>query len=259
MKAIVAVVSAVLWASAAHAETLPALGTTYTQEFNTLVFSAPSSFLPVEWMFTETGTSANATYVPSTGSLATGNTYSFGGNNAGDRALGMVRADDLVSTIGTFFVNGTGQTVTRLDVSYIGEQWRLGATGREDRIDFAFSTDAAGLTTGTWTDVDTLDFSTVSTGSVGFKDGNSSQNRRAVADAITGLSIAPGATFWIRWTDFDADGADDGLAVDGFRLTPSAPAPVPAATAVPLPGAAWGGMVLGGMFALARRSRGPGG
>ena len=33
--------------------------------------------------------------------------------------------------------------------------------------------------------------------------------------SITGLSIPNGASFWIRWTDFDiAPGADDGLAVD---------------------------------------------
>ena len=33
---------------------------------------------------------------------------------------------------------------------------------------------------------------------------------------ISGLSIPNGATFFIRWTDFDASGADDGLAVDDF-------------------------------------------
>lgn len=31
--------------------------------------------------------------------------------------------------------------------------------------------------------------------------------------------IAAGATFWIRWTDFNAAGADDGLAIDNFSLT----------------------------------------
>ena len=33
-------------------------------------------------------------------------------------------------------------------------------------------------------------------------------------------SIANGATVWIRWTDVDVTGADDGLAVDDFSLTP---------------------------------------
>lgn len=31
--------------------------------------------------------------------------------------------------------------------------------------------------------------------------------------------IAAGATFWIRWTDFNAAGAGDGLAIDNFSLT----------------------------------------
>ena len=40
------------------------------------------------------------------------------------------------------------------------------------------------------------------------------------------MSIPNGATFWIRWTDTDATGADDGLAVDDFSLTPNAVPPV---------------------------------
>jgi len=28
------------------------------------------------------------------------------------------------------------------------------------------------------------------------------------------------ATLWIRWTDSDASGPDDGLAIDDFALTP---------------------------------------
>ena len=40
----------------------------------------------------------------------------------------------------------------------------------------------------------------------------------AVRATITGLTIQSGATFWIRWTDFNATGADDGLVVDDFSL-----------------------------------------
>ncbi len=54
-----------------------------------------------------------------------------------------------------------------------------------------------------------------------------------MTSTITGLSIPNGATFWIRWLDFNASGADDGLAVDDFSLTPiggSAPPPTPGIT-----------------------------
>ena len=49
--------------------------------------------------------------------------------------------------------------MTSLAIAYTGEQWRLGATGRTDRIDFQYSLDATSLATGTWADVDNLNFS----------------------------------------------------------------------------------------------------
>ncbi|NLE61235.1 MAG: ExeM/NucH family extracellular endonuclease, partial [Planctomycetes bacterium] len=108
---------------------------------------------------------------------------------------------------------------------YTGEQWRLGqnTTGRAaDRLDFQFSTNATSLTNGTWVDNDSLDFSSpVVAGTVGALNGNMAPNRNALSFTITGLSIANGATFWIRWADTDLiPGADDGLSVDDFSLTP---------------------------------------
>ena len=83
-------------------------------------------------------------------------------------------------------------------------------------MDFEYSVDATDLTTGTWIDVDALDFITPDTGTVGAKNGNAAGERTAIGSTITGLSIASGACVWIRWFDFDATGADDGLAVDDF-------------------------------------------
>ena len=79
---------------------------------------------------------------------------------------------------------------------------------------------AGGLTTvGGWTGVTALNFVTPVTAIAGAKDGNALANRTALNSTIP-LSIASGATVWIRWTDVDAPGADDGLAVDDFSLTP---------------------------------------
>jgi hypothetical protein len=50
-------------------------------------------------------------------------------------------------------------------------------------------------------------------------------NRTTISATITGLSIANGATFFIRWTDTDASGSDDGLAIDDFSLTATAAVP----------------------------------
>ncbi len=76
--------------------------------------------------------------------------------------------------------------------------------------------------TGTWTNVAALNFVTPDTATTGAKNGNAAADRTALSSTISALSIANGATFWIRWTDIDATGADDGLAVDDFSLTPNA-------------------------------------
>ncbi len=188
-----------------------ALNTAYTENFDTLAQTGVSSTTP---------TAANTTYTAGTGSSTTGDTYSFGSVAAPtDRALGGLRTGSLAPTIGAFYKNNTGSTVNALQISYTGEEWRLGNAARTDRLDFQYSTDATSLTTGTWTDVDALDFTTPDTATTGLKDGNSAGDRTAITSTITGISIASGATFWIRWTDLDASGSDDGLAVDDFSLT----------------------------------------
>lgn len=196
-------------------------GTPYTQDFDSLASSGSAeTTLPAGWAFLETGSNANATYAAGTGSSNSGNTYSFGAAGSGERAFGMLLSGSLTPSIGASFTNDTGATITTLTIGYTGEQWRLGATGRgADRIDFQYSVDAGSLSTGSWTDADALDFSSPFTaGPTGALDGNAAAQRAAIGSTITGLSIAPGATFWIRWTDFNASGSDDGLAIDGFSL-----------------------------------------
>jgi hypothetical protein len=116
--------------------------------------------------------------------------------------------------------NNSGSAITGFTISYIGEQWRLGATFREDRMDFQFSTDATGLAAGTWTDVNALDFvAPIISPPTGPLDGNASPNRVSINGTIGGISVANGSTIWFRWTDFNAAGSDDGLAIDDFSLT----------------------------------------
>jgi predicted extracellular nuclease len=213
---------------------LTSAGTPYTQTFDTLASTGTSFLLPTGWFFAEAGANANALYSAGTGSSNAGDTYSFGAAGSPERAFGGVQSGSLIPTIGAWFVNDTGITLTRLGIAYTGEQWRLGATGRADRLDFQYSLDASSLTTGTWTDVDTLDFSSpVTGGTAGALDGNADTNRAAVRDTIVGLSIPPGATFWIRWNDFNASGADDGLSVDDFSIVPNPAAPSGTALATP--------------------------
>ena len=211
------------------------LNTAYSENFDSLAQSGVSSTTPPAWTRAESGTGANFTYTANNGGSATGDTYSYGTTGSSDRALGGLRTGTLVPTIGAFYRNDTGSTINTLQIAYTGEQWRLGTASRTDRLDFQYSTNATSLTTGTWTDVDTLDFTTPNTTTTGAKDGNDAANRTAISSTITGLSIAPGATFWIRWNDFDASGADDGLAVDNFSLTAGINAPTLSINDVSLP------------------------
>jgi predicted extracellular nuclease len=214
---------------------LTALGSAYTQDFNTLANTGTTNNITINgWYLNETGTAArnNGQYAFSTGSDTSGDVYSFGATSNTERAYGTLFSGTLTPTLGAQFTNNTGSTLTSLDVSYIGEMWRLGqnTAGRvADRLDFQLSTNATSLTTGTWTDYNSLDFSSpVLTGTVGALNGNSSPNQSSLSFSITGLSIPNGASFWIRWNDFDiAPGADDGLAVDNFSITPNSVVPPP--------------------------------
>jgi predicted extracellular nuclease len=211
---------------AAGTISLTALDVAYTQDFDTLASSGTSSTVPLGWDFSEAGTNANTSYTAGTGSSATGDTYSFGLSLAADRAFGGLLSGSLTPIVGASFTNDTGSTIGSAAITYNGEQWRLGAVAREDRLDFQYSTDATSLTTGTWTNLDTLDFVAPTTaGTLGAIDGNAAANRTAKSASIGGLSLASGSTIWVRWTDFNPAGSDDGLAIDDFTLTPAAAPP----------------------------------
>jgi uncharacterized protein len=220
---------ALVSAASITARSIPALDTPLTENFDTLATTGTSSTLPDGWELAESGTNANTTYTAGTGSSNSGDTYSFGAAASTERAFGGLQSGSLIPTIGASFTNNTGATITSLDIAYTGEQWRLGALGRVDRIDFQYSTNATSLTTGTWTDVDALDFTApTTTGTTNTAlDGNLAANRTAKSATIPALNIANGATFYIRWTDLNASGTDDGLAVDDFSLTAHAGATQP--------------------------------
>lgn len=224
--------------------------TPYTQNFNTLITSGTSSTLPTGWRLLETGTNANTTLAADAGSSSTGNTYSYGTGTNTDRAFGALLSGSLVPTLGVQITNNTGATITSLNVSYTGEQWRLGTAGRTDQLDFQYSLNATSLSTGTWTDVNALDFVTPVTTTTGAKDGNAAANRTAKSTVITGLNIANGTTFWIRWTDFDASGADDGLAIDDFSIQLNGADVTPPTTATVTPANGATGVIISGNLVI---------
>ncbi|HST52445.1 MAG TPA: Calx-beta domain-containing protein [Pyrinomonadaceae bacterium] len=214
---------------------LNTLGAAATENFDTLSNTAGSTTntaLPTGWYITEGGGGArdNEQYAVDTGGSTTGDTYSYGAAGSTERALGELRSGTLIPLFGAKFTNNTGATITSLNISYNGEQWRFGGVHSTvaDRLDFQYSTNATDLSTGTYLDADALDFNPpVTAGTAGALNGNAAADRTAISSSITGLSIPAGATFFIRFNDVDATGADDGLAVDDFSITPQGASATP--------------------------------
>ena len=162
----------VLCAGAAQAQNVSLTGGTYSQNFDTLSNTAGSTTntaLPTGWQLTESGGGArdNEQYAVDTGGSNTGDTYSYGSAGSTERAFGSLRSGTLISIFGACFTNNTGGTISSLAIGYTGEEWRLGTAARADSLGFEYSLNATSLTTGAWTSVATLNFSTPNTATTG--------------------------------------------------------------------------------------------
>src|SRR5262245_39090412 len=125
---------------AVPAVSLTTPGAPSVQNFDTLPASGSATWtndstLP-GWFHARTGT--GTALVASDGSSNAGNFYSYGTGTATDRALGSLGN----AAIGNLFwgvrlENNTGATITSLDVSYTGEQWRNSAAAAQT-ISFSY-------------------------------------------------------------------------------------------------------------------------
>ncbi|RPJ17006.1 MAG: hypothetical protein EHM33_33355, partial [Chloroflexi bacterium] len=224
-------------ALAAGPVSLTTLGTAYTQNFDSLPSSGSATWTNDStipgWFHARTGT--GTTIVANNGSSTAGALYSYGTGTDTDRALGSIGSGNAAA--GNFFwgvrlVNETGSTITSLDVSYTGEQWRNSAALAQT-VAFSYLVGSptvsgslaefqtAGIT------VAALDFtSPITGGTAGALDGNVAANRATLTFSITGLSIPNGTEIMLRWSDPDHGGSDHGLAMDDFSVTPNGAADV---------------------------------
>src|SRR5215475_6069407 len=230
---------------------ITALGTPLTGNFDSLA----STGTGIVW--TDNSTipgwySTRATYNSGTGSSNAGALYSFGlaGTNPDtDRALGSVAS----GSTGTVFqaarlTNNTGGTITSLDISYVGEQWRNGGNDAAHVLTFQYQVADAGVITGAntptsgWTTFSPLSFTSPVTGTTAAAlDGNATGNRTAMSATLT-VTVNNGQEIWLRWQDPDDTGNDHGLAIDDFSVTasgiPPTPTPNPTPTPIPTPSVA---------------------
>lgn len=166
-------------------------------------------------------------YVASTGSSTTEGLHSFGSSGSTDRAFGALSDGVDLIHYGVKIWNHTGSTLTSVRLRYDGEQWRRGHSNPPavDKLDFSWAIDGSGslqttfLYTGTFTDLDALDFVAPATGSAGARNGNDPLYRQSF-DATIPLVWEPNHALWFRWTDRNIGGSigDDGLAIDNLVM-----------------------------------------
>jgi predicted extracellular nuclease len=205
------------------------LSSSYSQNFDSLLNTGTAN----SWVNDSTISgwySNRTTYLAGTGSSNTGGLYSFGASSSSDRALGSLASGGTGNIFaGARFVNDTGSTISALNISYIGEQWRAGGpttptnTTVPNTLDFQYKIGAISITETGWIDFNALDFtSPISPGTAGALDGNAAANRVVLSSSLSGLSLLPGQEIWLRWQDINDAGNDHGLAIDDFSITAAA-------------------------------------
>ena len=220
-----------LFCLTALSQTTPALitavNTPFTQNFDSLASTGTLDSLRtlIGWRFTEAGTGANGSYSINDGVSNTGNSYSYGTVNAVDRAMGTLASNAVQSSICAFYINQTGNTVTAVRLQFNMEQWRSGGRTTIDSSEFFYGINNGGFlpANGLWTKRSSLNLVSKIVGSpaptAGARNGNDTANRWSYDVTISGISLNTGDTLYLRWTDLNVTGNDDGLSIDDFTIT----------------------------------------
>jgi hypothetical protein len=167
------------------------------------------------------------------GDQTTGGQISFGLPNSSNRALGLLATSSTSGTaFGARFVNGTGITLTRMNVQFTGEVWRQSNVPKT--LQFFYYIDPTGVggfpaaTTALMPALN-VNIPTVPSDVGGVAvDGTLPQNqtnRSVLNQTIT--NWPPGAALWLVWQMIDSSGKAQGLGIDNLSFSASAPIPAP--------------------------------
>lgn len=208
-----------LWSNNLQGQvTFTAGSLSYNENFNGLANTGTAN----AWTDNSTITgwySTQTDYDAGTGSSNSGAQYSFGSTSAADRALGSVASGSTGTIIyGVRFVNSTGDDITSLSISFTGEQWRRTNSG--NTLSFSYQVGATAINSGTWISDTNFDFTGPQTGGTTALDGNLGANQTAVSGTLNTL-VTNGTEIWIRWSDPNDSGSDQGLSIDDLTVTAS--------------------------------------
>lgn len=204
----------------------------YTQDFNTLANTGSvnpwvNNSTIANWFSQRTTPGTN--YNIGTGSLTTGDMYSFGASGSTERALGCLGSQN-TQTGGSFahgilLQNAGSSTVGSFNVSYALEQWRNGGSNTAQSVTVWYKVSSSAIssvtptvTTG-WTQVTALTgTSSQTSATAGALDGNAAANR-AVITGVVPTTVPAGSYVMIKWEDPDHAGNDDGFGLDDFSVS----------------------------------------
>ena len=147
--------------------------------------------------------------------------FSFGAAGSPDRSLGSRATASFVGNdpirYGVRLINNSGATQTRFSILLTGEQWFQSSAATAHSLNVDYQIGALGLNAAGWTSLPALAFASPGNAATAATlDGNAAANRAAKVTTVSGINWQPGQHLWIRISDANDSGEEQGLAMDDF-------------------------------------------
>lgn len=210
---------------------ITSLPQTYNQDFNGLSSSSTS------WTNNSTLTGWYISSTSLTLYTATSNSnscYNTGNTSSSDRSIGALSTSSNSHYFGIRIKNNSGQAISSLTLSFTGEQWRQNDPGTlvfSYRVSSSAITD---LTSGTYTNASTFNFSSINNGTASGIDGNDSSNRLNINNTLS-VNIPAGSEIMLKWLKSGSNSAI--LSLDDISITANPACSAPSTPAGTISGA----------------------
>lgn len=112
--------------------------------------------------------------------------------------------------------NETSKPLTEFTLGYVMEIWRLSRAARPNSLAVSYRIGGDTFGSGTWTAIPSLTLTSPAGPESGttLLNGNLDENRLSASATVTGVTIPPGESIWIRWYDNNDPGIDNGIGID---------------------------------------------